>query len=65
MGHALGPHVPLVGAANEEPLTKYHPTDLRYKDGTLRDIAEASDNLGIAALARPVEKWYLAWPRWV
>ena len=39
--------------------------DLLYKDGTLRDIAEASDNLGIQALARPVEKWYLAWPRWV
>jgi uncharacterized protein len=39
--------------------------ELRYKDGTLRDIAEASDNLGIHALARPVTKWYLAWPRWV
>ncbi|MFN3875137.1 MAG: hypothetical protein ACK4L7_04405, partial [Flavobacteriales bacterium] len=39
--------------------------ELLYKDGTLRDIAEASDNLGIQALARPVEKWYLAWPRWL
>ena len=39
--------------------------DLLYKDGTLRDIATASDNLGIQALARPVEKWYLAWPRWL
>jgi HD superfamily phosphohydrolase len=39
--------------------------ELRYKDGTLRDIAEASDNLGIAALARPVKKFYLAWPRWL
>lgn len=39
--------------------------ELLYKDGTLRDIAEASDNLGIAALSRPVEKFYLAWPRWV
>ncbi|HRN35680.1 MAG TPA: HD domain-containing protein [Flavobacteriales bacterium] len=39
--------------------------ELRYKDGTLRDIAEASDNLGIQALARPVTKWYLAWPRWM
>ncbi len=47
----------------------YDPTndriELRYKDGTLRDIAEASDNLGIAALSKPVEKWYLAWPRWL
>ncbi len=39
--------------------------ELRYKEGSLRDIAEASDNLGIQALARPVEKWYLAWPRWL
>ncbi|MBL8001890.1 MAG: HD domain-containing protein [Flavobacteriales bacterium] len=39
--------------------------ELLYKDGTVRDIAEASDNLGIQALARPVEKFYLAWPRWM
>ena len=39
--------------------------ELLHKDGTLRDIAEASDNLGIQALARPVEKFYLAWPRWI
>lgn len=31
--------------------------DLLYKDGSLRDIAEASDNLGIQALAGPVTKW--------
>lgn len=47
----------------------YDPTndriELRYKDGTLRDIAEASDNLGIVALSKLVEKWYLAWPRWL
>ena len=47
----------------------YDPTqdriELLYKDGRLRDIAEASDTLGIQALARPVEKWYLAWPRWL
>lgn len=39
--------------------------ELLYKDGTVRDIAEASDNLGIQALARPVTKYYLAWPRWM
>ena len=39
--------------------------ELLYKDGTLQDIAEASDNLGIAAMAKPVEKFYLAWPRWL
>ncbi|MBK7240575.1 MAG: HD domain-containing protein [Flavobacteriales bacterium] len=38
--------------------------ELLYKDGALVDIAEASDNLGIAAMAKPVEKFYLAWPRW-
>lgn len=47
----------------------YDPTkdriDLLYKDGTLRDIAQASDNLGIQALSGPVTKWYLAWPRWL
>ncbi|MEO8066134.1 MAG: phosphohydrolase, partial [Flavobacteriales bacterium] len=37
--------------------------ELLYKDGRVLDIAEASDNLGIAALSKPVEKWYLAWPR--
>lgn len=39
--------------------------ELLHKDGSLRDIAEASDNLGIAALSTPVEKFYLAWPRWL
>ncbi len=39
--------------------------ELLYKDGRLRDIAEASDNLGIQAIAHPVEKHYLAYPRWV
>ena len=39
--------------------------ELLYKDGSVRDIAEASDNLGIQAMAQPVEKHYLAWPRWL
>ena len=39
--------------------------ELLYKDGTLRDIAEASDTLGIQALSKPVVKWYLAYPRWM
>ena len=38
---------------------------LLYKDGSLRDIAEASDNFGIQAMARPVVKHYLAFPRWL
>ncbi len=47
----------------------YDPThdriELLHKDGSLRDIADASDNLGITALMTSVEKWYLAWPRWL
>ena len=39
--------------------------ELLYKDGSVRDIADASDNLGIAALSKPVEKFYLGWPRWL
>lgn len=38
--------------------------ELLFKDGTVRDIAEASDTQGIVALSRPVTKWYLAWPKW-
>ena len=40
-------------------------SDRDVQDGTLRDIAEASDNLGIAALSKPVTKRYMAWPRWL
>ena len=43
----------------------YDRIELLYKDGSVRDIAEASDNLGIQAMARPVTKYYLAWPRWL
>lgn len=39
--------------------------ELLYKDGSLRDIAQASDNLSIAALSTPVVKHFLAWPRWL
>lgn len=38
---------------------------LLFKDGRLLDIAEASDNLGIAAMSGTVEKHYLAFPRWL
>lgn len=39
--------------------------ELLYKDGRIVDIAEASDTQGILALARPVTKHYLAYPRWL
>ena len=34
--------------------------NLLFKNGNVRDIAEASDNLNISALARPVKKYALA-----
>ncbi|MCF8258345.1 MAG: phosphohydrolase, partial [Flavobacteriales bacterium] len=33
-----------------------------FKDGTVRDMAEASDARNIAELARPVEKHFLCFP---
>ena len=36
---------------------------LLFKNGKLKDIAQASDNLGIAAMSGAVEKHYLAFPR--
>ena len=34
-----------------------------YKDGTTKDIAQASDQLNISVLSQPVVKYYLCWPR--
>ncbi|MFK7756048.1 MAG: HD domain-containing protein [Flavobacteriales bacterium] len=33
---------------------------IKMKDGTLEDLAQASDHLNISALSAPVEKWFLA-----
>jgi uncharacterized protein len=33
------------------------------KDGTVRDAAEVSDHLNIAALSKPVEKWFVAYAK--
>jgi hypothetical protein len=33
------------------------------KDGTERDAAEVSDHLNIAALSKPVEKWFVAYAK--
>ena len=33
-----------------------------FKDGSLKDITEASDNLNISALSNPVKKYYLFAP---
>jgi uncharacterized protein len=37
--------------------------NIRYKDGSIKDITEASDNLNIQALAQPVRKYYLCYPK--
>ena len=35
---------------------------IKYKDGTVKDITDASDNLNVSALAKPVTKHYLFAP---
>lgn len=39
--------------------------ELLYKDGRVVDIGEASDASWVQALSGPVEKYYLAYPRWL
>lgn len=34
-----------------------------YKDGTLKDIGEASDQLNISVLSKPVKKFFLCYPK--
>ncbi len=37
--------------------------NILFKDGTVKDICEASDNLNIQALAKPVRKHFLCYPK--
>ncbi len=37
--------------------------NILYKDGTLRDIGEASDQLNISVLSKPVKKFFLCYPK--
>lgn len=64
-GPALDHFVLTGSVVNSVYDTKKDKIELRYKDGRVRDIAEASDNHGISALSKPVEKHYLAYPRWM
>ncbi len=45
----------------------YHPKkpaiNILYKDGTLRDISEASDQLNISVLSQPVTKHFICYPK--
>lgn len=39
------------------------PIQIMYKDGSTVDVTEASDNLSISLLGKPVQKYYLIYPR--
>ena len=41
------------------PTIKESEIKILFNDGSLKDITQASDNLNISALARPVKKYYL------
>ncbi|MDD3637876.1 MAG: HD domain-containing protein [Bacteroidales bacterium] len=45
----------------------YHPQQSRinivYKDGSIKDISEASDQLNISVLSHPVTKYFLCFPK--
>ena len=42
---------------------EFQNINLLLKSGEIVDLSEASDNLNISALARPVEKYFLCYPR--
>jgi HD superfamily phosphohydrolase len=37
--------------------------NILYKDGSVKDIAEAADTLNISAMSEPVEKYYVCFPK--
>ena len=45
----------------------YHPKkpaiNILYKDGTMKDISEASDQLNISVLSQPVVKHFICYPK--
>ena len=45
----------------------YNPKEDRisilYKDKTTKDIAEASDQLNISSLSKPVKKYFICYPK--
>ena len=45
----------------------YHPKkpaiNILFKDGTLKDISEASDQLNISVLSQPVVKYFICYPK--
>ncbi len=43
--------------------TASHGIQMLYKDGSVRDVASASDHLNLSALSIPVERHFLAYPK--
>lgn len=43
--------------------TTAHSIGIKFKDGSIQDVAEASDHLNLSALANTVEKHFLCYPR--
>lgn len=41
-----------------------HKINVLYKDGSLADVARASDHLNISVLSRTTKKYYLCYPKW-
>ena len=42
---------------------EFQNINVLLKSGEIIDLSQASDNLNISALARPVEKYFLCYPR--
>jgi uncharacterized protein len=40
------------------------PIEIAYKDGQIKNIAEASDMHNIEALSNPVKKYFVCYPNW-
>jgi HD superfamily phosphohydrolase len=43
--------------------TRSDKINILYKDGTVKDIAEAADTLNIQSMSEPVEKYFLCFPK--
>ena len=43
--------------------TASHGIQMLFKDGSVRDVASASDHLNLSALSVPVERHFLAYPK--
>ena len=43
--------------------SKSDKINILFKDGTVKDIAEAADTLNISAMSKPVEKYYICYPK--